>query len=837
MKKTTIHISIFLALIFGIRNAQAVTVFNSNQIATSTPTAGYIIISNGPNAPASWAATSSAGLVSSVSSADGSITVSPNVGAVNLSLNPIQVDGSSNTTIDLFNRQLWSAGSVVYEWLANTFKPNEDIQFPNAFDVFQFGSDPSHVKSGLPLRFRWDGTGGGSGWLAFDDGAGNFQTIRANINADSVLGTTGSFSSLTGGTISGSGTGITGVPIVGGTTGTLTADRGGTGTTTFAAGSVVFATTSGTYGQDNSNLFWDDSNNRLGIGTSSPTTTLFIQGKGGTNPFAVASSTGMQLLTLLQNGYEGLGTSNPSFHIELSGTNAAADRKIGINGTQAFYLPDQTNFGGSLVLGNGGTNLSHSSGVDGFYDTILGIGSGIALTTGTDNLMVGRNAAAALTIGNYNVALGNGALSSATSSWANVAIGLNALANDKTPGPGGFNIAIGTQAMELATSTGSQNVAIGYKAMQNCQGCVNNYAIGTAAFSKMVGPTSNNTGLGNLVGLENTTGTNNTYVGYYAGGYNQAGGNNVAIGTGALTGTTLSNYSGNTSIGVSTLQSITTGGSNTAIGYNSGNGITSGANNTFIGQNAGYQMSTGLVNTFIGYGCGGNMTSGNFNLCVSDGDNISMPLSTGSNQMNIGNFIFATGMNGAGSSLSTGNVGIGTTTPDSRFSIQGTSSNPTTDIFNVATSTSASIFKVRANGNVGIGSSSPNYKLVVNGTSGNGQIPVFSVASSTNASLFSINGGGHIVTGGGTPAVTACGITPTISGNDTAGTVTVGTGVVTACTITFATVRANTPRVVGVVTGGGLNIAGGYSAKSTTAVTFSFAATVGGGTFDYYIVE
>lgn len=138
---------------------------------------------------------------------------------------------------------------------------------------------------------------------------------------------------------------------------------------------------------------------------------------------------------------------------------------------------------------------------------------------------------------------------------------------------------------------------------------------------------------------------------------------------------------------------------------------------------------------------------------------------------------------------------------------------------------------------LGIGSTTPSYQLSVTGIAGSALTPIFSVASSTNSNRFSVNGAGHIVTGGSAPTVSSCGTSPSISGNDTAGTVTVGTGVVVACTITFSTARANTPRVVGVVTGGGLNIAGGYSAKSTSAVTFSFAATVGGGTFDYMIIE
>jgi hypothetical protein len=53
--------------------------------------------------------------------------------------------------------------------------------------------------------------------------------------------------------------------------GTLPVANGGTGTTTaFTAGSVVFAGASGVYSQDNANFFWDDTNNRLGIGSNAP---------------------------------------------------------------------------------------------------------------------------------------------------------------------------------------------------------------------------------------------------------------------------------------------------------------------------------------------------------------------------------------------------------------------------------------------------------------------------------------------------------------------------------------------------------------------------------------
>lgn len=57
---------------------------------------------------------------------------------------------------------------------------------------------------------------------------------------------------------------------------------GGTGTTTtFATGSIVFAGTSGVYSENSTQLFWDNTNNRLGIGTNVPTDTLQIGAGGG----------------------------------------------------------------------------------------------------------------------------------------------------------------------------------------------------------------------------------------------------------------------------------------------------------------------------------------------------------------------------------------------------------------------------------------------------------------------------------------------------------------------------------------------------------------------------
>ncbi len=77
--------------------------------------------------------------------------------------------------------------------------------------------------------------------------------------------------------------------------GTVGVTQGGTGSTTqFTAGSVVFAGASGVYTQDNANFFWDDTNNRLGIGTASPV-----------NPLDVVANANSTLVMSIRNGNTG----------------------------------------------------------------------------------------------------------------------------------------------------------------------------------------------------------------------------------------------------------------------------------------------------------------------------------------------------------------------------------------------------------------------------------------------------------------------------------------------------------------------------------------------------
>ena len=97
-------------------------------------------------------------------------------------------------------------------------------------------------------------------------------------------------------------------------TGTLGVANGGTGTTTpFTQGSVVFAGASGVYSQDNANLFYDATNHRLGIGTSSPQNLLDVNGAASIGYNVAAPTNG-----LIVSGNVGIGTTGPTAALDIT---------------------------------------------------------------------------------------------------------------------------------------------------------------------------------------------------------------------------------------------------------------------------------------------------------------------------------------------------------------------------------------------------------------------------------------------------------------------------------------------------------------------------------------
>jgi hypothetical protein len=194
-----------------------------------------------------------------------------------------------------------------------------------------------------------------------------------------------------------------------------------------------------------------------------------------------------------------------------------------------------------------------------------------------------------------------------------------------------------------SANTGKRNTALGAETLHSDTTGGFNTAVGEAALNN------------------NTTGVSNTGIGDSALWSNKGKQNNTAVGKDAMyyaDDTATSSLSNNTALGYQALYggvtaSGNTGTNNTAIGAQALMSATSGGNNVAVGEAAGDNITTGASNIIIGY-------------------NIDAPSATASQQLSIGNLIFGTGLNGAGTTISTGNVGIGTTNMNnSKFAVNG----------------------------------------------------------------------------------------------------------------------------------------------------------------------
>jgi len=172
-------------------------------------------------------------------------------------------------------------------------------------------------------------------------------------------------------------------------------------------------------------------------------------------------------------------------------------------------------------------------------------------------------------------------------------------------------------------------------------------------------------------------------MGHYALRYNFSATSTVAIGKGAAKGAAAYH---NESI--------------TVVGFRSGYKMTTGSDsNTFLGYQSGYENTTGANNLLLGFQAGNNITTGSNNIVI--GYDIDAPLATGSNQLNIANAIYG--------NTSTGNIGIGTTSPWGILSVNAPGG---TNPFVIGSST-ATQFIVKESGNVGIGTSSPGAEFEI----------------------------------------------------------------------------------------------------------------------------
>ena len=391
-------------------------------------------------------------------------------------------------------------------------------------------------------------------------------------------------------------------------------------------------------------------------------TGLTLSSNAITNNLSVGVSGGQTIIggTAASDGLTISSTSHATKGKIFFGTSAynEANNRLGIGNSAPTVALDIT----------GALKASTDSTINGIS---IGRGAGNEATnTVFGASALGFNIAAA---GLNNSAFGSSALAINTTGASNTAVGTNALSLNDV---GYDNTAVGMNALASNTSA-TVNVAVGRDALKNNTTAIYNTAIGAYALANNTTGSGNNTGLGAYAMYSNTTGNSNTGVGAYALYSNTTGINNVAAGNNAI----YSNTTGteNAAMGDSAMYSNTTGGLNVAFGRYALYTNSTGSNNVALGNRALYS-ATGANNTAIGYRAGYNLTSGSNNLII--GYNIDAPSASGSNQLSIGNLIFGTGIDGTGTTISTGKIGIANTAPGLLFSV-GSSSIANGDQFRI----------------------------------------------------------------------------------------------------------------------------------------------------------
>lgn len=143
-----------------------------------------------------------------------------------------------------------------------------------------------------------------------------------------------------------------------------------------------------------------------------------------------------------------------------------------------------------------------------------------------------------------------------------------------------------------------------------------------------------------------TDGNFNTAVGYNSGSSLDSGAGNVAIGGDALSGTTGYGSTGNVVVGNSAMSGNANGTYNVVVGADAGDGLNNAVSNILMGYSAATNLGTGLYNIILGDNAADNLTAGSNNIVIGA---TSVANATGSNQLNIGNFIKASNMGMTGS--------------------------------------------------------------------------------------------------------------------------------------------------------------------------------------------
>jgi hypothetical protein len=308
-------------------------------------------------------------------------------------------------------------------------------------------------------------------------------------------------------------------------------------------------------------------------------------------------------------GRVGIGTTSPSATLDVDGTiKLEGSYPVGtrntVLGETAFYSA-QSSASYNVTVGF----QAMYNNTTGTHNVGIGYNSLAANTTGTSHAALGFSALASNTTGLYNTAVGYSALTASTTANYNTAVGYSALSTNST---GANNTAVGGFALEDNT-TGIRMVAVGYGALRSNTTANSNVAVGYAALAVNTTGADNNA-LGRAALGNNTTGGDNNAFGYSALNSNTTGTQNTVMGHAAMDNSTTSSYS--TALGATALTDLTTGSYMTALGRGALADATTANNSLAAGNDAARLTTTGAFNHALGVAALYSNTTGSYNTAV-----------------------------------------------------------------------------------------------------------------------------------------------------------------------------------------------------------------------------
>jgi len=443
---------------------------------------------------------------------------------------------------------------------------------------------------------------------------------------------------------------------------------------TIATGQVAFGTAANTIGGGN-NLFWDNTNGRLGVGITTPSSRLEVaQTSTGNLDYLTIYNTGGGAVndqTALSFEHGGNRRSSKVFSTLESSTSTALGfvttastvetekLRVFSSGNVLIQAGGTFTDAGFRLDVNGSTRFNGLSTIQGTTASDSGQLGAELLTTGTgDASWTGTDFATGYT----HVAGSTTTLTSTLAGVVGASYQITYTVTGRTAGSftiafGGFTSAALTATGNLgprATTTGTLvitptsdfngTIVLSIRTISassasvtfnNSAGTVTNQIrISSIATNIFIGLNSgrnnttgpNNTFFGNSSGANNTTGGSNSFFGVSSGAANTTGGSNAFFGQGSGQANTTgggssffgqgsgfvnSTGSSNSFFGQSSGQNNTTASNNSFFGHNSGFSNTTGASNSFFGANAGFFSTTGANNCFVGFDAGRRIANGN----------------------------------------------------------------------------------------------------------------------------------------------------------------------------------------------------------------------------------